>query len=93
MSENGVTTTDLQPGTEWTFVHSSGKRTLYLYDKLLVPASPGNPPKQLPLDAMHSLLNPATGKCAQVTERWLCGMRWGGSHWLVGNHVAAPVAA
>jgi hypothetical protein len=81
-----VTPTDLEPGAEWTFTHTNGKTTLYIYDKLL--AGPGGS-----YDAMHSLLNPATGKCAQVTESWLRGHRKGGGTWLTGNHVTLPEAA
>jgi hypothetical protein len=87
MTKNGVTTTDLQPEAEWTFVHSSGKRTLYIYDRQALGAGGG-------LDVVHALRNPLTGKDAFVTESWLRGHhRNGKAHWLVGNHVEAPVAA
>jgi hypothetical protein len=66
-----ITAMNLQPGATWTFVHSDGKRTEYVYDRLMAKGyadpsgkSPGHSP-------MHALLNPASGKCAQVTEKWL----------------------
>ena len=84
---NTVTSHDLQPGVKWTFVHTSGKRTEYVYKRQMV-ARAFDPAKHAhPLDAMHALLNPETGKLAQVTEKWLCEGPVGANqhgHWLLG---------
>lgn len=90
MSRNVIRPADLTEGAEWVFVHSSGDRTTYTYASRICPA---NPPvgDKLGLDAMHKLLNPATGGHAQVSEKWMgegpvasavspTGL---GSHWLL----------
>lgn len=69
MSER-VTHMHLQPGATWTFVHSNGKRTEYVYDRQIAKAYQ-DPKTGYGLSAMHALLNPETGKFAQVTEKWL----------------------
>lgn len=90
--KNTIGQANLEPGAAWTFVHSDGRHVLYEYEKRIVPAGPATD-KSPGNDAMHALLNPLTGKCAQVTEKWL---REGpissgssptgvGSHWLVGE--------
>lgn len=99
MSRNVISPRDLAEGAVWTFVHSDGRQTRYEYEKRIAAAGPATD-KHPGYDAMHALLNPATGKCAQVTEKWL---REGpitsgssptgfGSHWLLGD-VAAEMAA
>lgn len=52
------------PGAVWMFQHTGGKTTEYVYDRQMMPEVGG-------LAAVHALLNPETGKCAQVTEKWL----------------------
>jgi hypothetical protein len=85
-----------EPGATWTFVHATGKRTHYVYDRLMAEAYQ-DPKSGYGLSAMHALLNPDTGKFAQVTERWLreaprnsatseSGKQ---SHWLPGDKAAA----
>lgn len=60
-----------QPGVRWTFVHRDGSRTEYVYDRQLVAKTPNPDGKSPGLDAMHVLLNAATGKESMVTEKWL----------------------
>jgi hypothetical protein len=91
MAKNVVSSKNLEQGATWTFVHSNGTRTEYVYDRLLVPRSPNPKDPALGLDAMHALLNPETGRCAMVSEKWLCEGPLGqaksatghNSHWLV----------
>lgn len=102
MAKNVVSPMNLQPGATWTFVHSDGKRTEYVYDHQMIGrmADPKDP--TVGLDAMHSLLNPVTGKHAQVSEKWMregpvpSGVAVAGfaSHWLVGEKATMdePVA-
>lgn len=95
MARNIVGTVNLTEGAAWTFVHSDGRRTVYEYHRQIVPrnADPKNP--HVSLDAMHSLLNPATGKLAHVSEKWMMegpitsavSPTGVGSHWLVGEQV------
>lgn len=59
-----------QPSATWTFVHSNGKHTDYILDRQIAKAYQ-DPKSGYGLSAMYALLNPETGKFAQVTERWL----------------------
>lgn len=100
MTEKLITTMNLQPGATWTFVHSDGRRVEYVYDHQIAKAYQ-DPKSGLGLSPMHALLNPTTGKCAQVTEKWLrdkpvaSGASSSGfhSHWLVGEPATVEVAA
>jgi hypothetical protein len=84
-----------QHGVRWTFVHRDGTRTEYVYDRQLVPKTPNPDGKSPGLDAMHALLNEATGKEAQVSEKWLTeGPISGGfAHWLLSEAVEMADAA
>lgn len=95
MAKNIIGSANLEPGAAWTFVHSDGRRVVYEYEKRIAAAGPATD-KHPGYDAMHALLNPLTGKCAYVSEKW---MREGpissgssptgvGSHWLVGEVLA-----
>lgn len=93
MAKNKVSSKNLEQGATWTFVHSKGTRTDYVYDRLLMPRAPNPKDPQLGLDAMHALLNPETGRRAMVSEKWLSegplslltSATGHNSHWLVGE--------
>jgi hypothetical protein len=88
----------LQPGATWTFVHSNGKRTEYVYERQMIAGSV-DPKTGTGLSPMHALVNPQTGKLAQVTERWMregpisSGVSETGlaSHWIVGAKATMEV--
>lgn len=80
-----ITIRHFEPGATWTFVHTNGSRTEYVYDRQLQPAVPDPNGKGLGLTSTHALLNPQTGKHAMVTEKWMREGNVGGrSHWLPG---------
>jgi hypothetical protein len=62
-------------GARWTFVHSNGTRTAYVLDHCM--SKPGGG-----LAPIYSLLNPATGKHAQVSTVWLNREPSQHSHWV-----------
>lgn len=68
---SNVTTKHLTPGATWVFVHTNGKRVEYVYDRQMIGRTIDPEGKTPGLDAVHALLNPETGKFAQVSERWL----------------------
>ena len=72
-----------EPGATWTFVHSAGTRTEYVYENVLQPAVAAPDGKGLGLSAMHRPRNPQTGDFAMVSEKWMREPQVGGrSHWL-----------
>lgn len=78
-----ITVRHFEPGATWTFVHSSGKRTGYVYENQMQPSQAAPDGKGYGLSATHRLLNPETGGYAMVSEKWMregpVGSR---SHWL-----------
>jgi hypothetical protein len=75
---------DFEPGTPWVFVHRDGRVVEYTMAEQILPLTPDPDGKGPGLDAMYSLLNPATGKYAYVSQKWLReGPVAGGPHWLL----------
>lgn len=81
---NLVKPAHLESGALWTFVHRDGSTVEYVFDRVMQSAGGG-------LGATVALTNPATGKQAMVSEKWLReGEIVGGPHWLP-KAEAAPV--
>lgn len=100
MTRSNLSTMHFQPGATWTFVHANGKRTEYVYDRLMM-GGYQDPKTGYGLSPLHALLNPETGKFAQVTEKWLrdeprqaasseSGLQ---SHWIAGEPATVKAAA
>jgi hypothetical protein len=77
-----ITSKHFEPGATWTFIHTSGKRTEYLYENLMQPAEASPDGKGTGLSATHRLRNPKTGGFAMVSEKWMREPQVGGhSYW------------
>lgn len=88
-----ITLKHFEPGATWTFVHSNGSRTEYVYENLMQPAEAAPDGKGYGLSATHRLRNPQTGGFAMVSEKWMregpIGSR---SHWLPEAEALAEAA-
>lgn len=82
-----------EPGARWTFVHSNGTQTAYVLDRCMVPASPSPDGKAPGLAGVYALLNPATGKYAEVSQAWPRRKPSQHSHWIYEGPAEMEMAA
>jgi hypothetical protein len=88
-----ITRQHFEPGATWTFIHSTGKRTEYVYENLLLSGAPSPDGKSPGLATLHRLRNPETGGFAMVTEKWMREPQIGDrSHWLAGAEAMQEAA-